>query len=111
MVDFETEAPVGAIDAGTLVRSYRDAARAGMRRAVPGEHTSMFDLPLGESSPLSGKRVRDAALPTGVRIVTLDRDATTIAPDGDTVLLPGDILTIWCADGTRAGAMNAIFAR
>ncbi len=110
VVDVETETPVGAIDAGTLVRSYREAARAGMRRAVPGEQTGTFELPLGESSPLSGKQVRDAALPTGVRIVTLDRDAMTIAPDGDTVLLPGDILTIWCSDGTRAGALDALLA-
>jgi Trk K+ transport system NAD-binding subunit len=37
--------------------------------------------------------------------MTVDRDSTVLVADGDTLLLPGDRLTLSCKPGTRAAAL------
>jgi CIC family chloride channel protein len=111
VVDEATRTPVGVLDAGTLIRAYREAARAGMRQAASLEgQAGMFEMMLLPASPSAGRRLRDAGLPSGARVVTLERDGVIIAPDGDTVLQGGDQLTIWCSPGARAHAFAVLFS-
>ena len=47
-----------------------------------------------ESGKAAGRAVRDVLWPTGARIVRVDRGEENYVPDGNSVLLAGDLLTI-----------------
>lgn len=86
---------VGAIDLRALLRSYRKAARAQVRPLPNLAHeVSGFELTVAPTSPLAGKRLAEAGLPPGVRILTLARGGIIIVPTGDTHLEPGDVVTV-----------------
>ena len=47
-----------------------------------------------ENGKAAGRAVRDVLWPTGARIVRVDRGEENYVPDGNSVLLAGDLLTI-----------------
>jgi chloride channel protein, CIC family len=98
VVDPATGAPVGVIDAGALVRSYREASRAGVRQVASGRDSiEAIQVTLEPTSRLAGRPLRESHLPHGARVVVIERDGDAIVPDGDTVVRPGDVLTLWCS--------------
>jgi CIC family chloride channel protein len=102
--------PLGVIDARSLMRSYRQAAVAGVRpvEARPAG-PEFFEVEVPADAPVAGRRLREAGFPPGVRVVAVDRDSTVLVADGDTLVLPGDRLTLSCRPGARAAALGALF--
>ncbi len=49
---------------------------------------------MGRSSPFGGKRVADADWPPGSLVVSIQRGSQLLFPEGDTVIEPGDTLSL-----------------
>ncbi len=101
---------IGAIDARSLVRSYRQAARSQQVRPMEALSESLhaLEFTLSEGSWLAGAPLRELRLPPSVRIVAVTRDAIIMVPDGETVLLPGDRLTVSIPRGGRSRALAVL---
>ncbi len=56
----------------------------------------VFVLPLAFGALADKREVKDVLWPAGVRVKEIHRGEETILPDGDTLLLGGDVLTIVC---------------
>jgi CIC family chloride channel protein len=100
---------LGAFDAAALTRSYRRAVSSQVRPLSPvDENLGTLELQLPASSPLAGVPLADAAMPAGVRILTLERDGRVIVPDGRTTLEAGDLLTVALPAAGRGRALSQI---
>lgn len=70
-----------------------------------GDDAEVFEITVGESAPIAGKTIRDAAsehlLNQNLLIVTIERngEGDPITPKGGTELLPGDLVTVYSAVG------------
>jgi Trk K+ transport system NAD-binding subunit len=69
--------------------------------AEPRYHT----LVLAPESPAVGQTVRDLELPHGALLATIERDQQTLAPQGDTLLLVGDRVTLFAPPHQLSGAV------
>ena len=105
-----SDGPVlGAIDARALVRSFREAARQQVRPLTPvDEEISTMELTVAAGAPVEGKRLAEAGLPQGVRVLTMEHMGRLSAPSGDTVLRRGDRLTLAMTRGTRGQVLALI---
>ncbi|MEO8540105.1 MAG: chloride channel protein [bacterium] len=100
---------LGVVDAGDLLRSYRRAVDNQVRPLSPlGENIAAIEMVIPASSPAAGVFLRDAHLPEGVRILTLERRGKTSAPDGSTRLTVGDRVTLAVPVNRRAAAFRSI---
>lgn len=100
---------LGAFDARALIRSYRRAVSSQVRPLTPvDENLSTMELTLPSGSPVAGLPLSDAGLPSGVRILTIERDGRVSPPEGATVLQPGDRLTIALPASTSARVFKPI---
>jgi trk system potassium uptake protein TrkA len=59
----------------------------------------LIEAAVGEGSALAGRSLAESRLPSGVLVVSLLRDGTVVYPRGDTVVAPGDRLTVLVARG------------
>ncbi len=68
--------------------------------------SDLVDLVIPDPSPVAGKNLADIPLPTGALVVLLRRADEMVIPNGETVLQPGDIITLLLnresLDATRA---------
>lgn len=64
----------------------------------------VIELELGSACGVVGQTLKDARMPSGVRISALVRGDDTIVPDGDTHLAAGDLLIVVAAAGSDAAA-------
>lgn len=95
VVDGEGGPALGAIDMRNLLRTYRRAVRSHVRPLTPvTENVHTLELELPTDSPIAGETLATAGLPAGVRILTISRDGVVLVPSGDTVIKPGDIVTL-----------------
>ncbi len=86
---------VGILSTGDVVRAHRDALRRSLLTSPQAAAaTTVIDTRLDERSVLVGRRLRDASLPPGAIVVTLQRGSEVILPRGETALLAGDRLSI-----------------
>lgn len=86
---------VGVLSTGDVVRSHRTALRESLRTSPSvAANTTMIDARLGERSALVGKPLRDAGLPPGTIVITLQRGSEVILPRGESVLEAGDNLSL-----------------
>lgn len=100
---------VGQLDMRTLLRSYRRAAAQQMRQLSPlAEDVQTVEVRIGEGAPLAHRRLRDVHFPHGARIAALRRDGETFVPEGDTILLPGDVATLTVLAGARSEALGLL---
>jgi H+/Cl- antiporter ClcA/CBS domain-containing protein len=82
---------VGIVTVSTLVRGYRAALRGHLRRVSEvAPNTVVVDRDIDAGSPLDGVALRDAHLPPGTIVMTLQRDSELVPCRGDTTLLAGD---------------------
>jgi Trk K+ transport system NAD-binding subunit len=86
-----SERAVGIVTASRLIAGYRRALTVNTERlskiagnAVPVE------LCVDASAGAAHMAIRDAALPAGTMIVTVERQGALIFADGDTTFEPGD---------------------
>jgi H+/Cl- antiporter ClcA/predicted transcriptional regulator len=99
---------VGILTTAAVVRGYRSGLRAHLRRVSEvAPNTAVVDREVGETSPLAGVALRDAALPAGTIVMTLQRGTEMVACRGDTVLRSGDRLGILSnvADADRVSCL------
>jgi CIC family chloride channel protein len=81
----------GTLSISDLVRAYRTALLANLQ---PAAGASTTHLQVGPGPPLAGIRLRHATLRPGVIVTSIQRGPDTITPNGDTILQPGDHLTV-----------------
>jgi len=54
----------------------------------------LIELELEPSAVVVGQRLRDLPMPAGMRVSLIERDGRAVVPDGDTLLLAGDLLVV-----------------
>jgi len=96
---------LGTLAISDVVRGYRLGLLASLRQLDGGgEVTGARDARLAGSSPLVGRRLRDAALPNDVIVTSIQRGRDVVIPDGDTVLHADDHLVLIGPPGQRDAA-------
>jgi H+/Cl- antiporter ClcA/uncharacterized protein with PhoU and TrkA domain len=86
---------VGTLAMSDMVRSYRRELQGSLRKVAELAGASgIYEARVHEGSALSGKTLRDAALPPGVIVTAIERGRTVVLPEGRTVLQPGDRLML-----------------
>jgi CIC family chloride channel protein len=86
---------VGYLTIRDVVRTYKSTLRQSVRRAgaLPGD-TVLVEARIGSTSPLAGRTLRDAGLPSDTLIISVSRDGETIFPRAATELAVGDMVTM-----------------
>jgi len=109
VLDGEDGPVLGAIDARALVRAYRRAVQQQVRPLTPVDsEIGTIELTVASGSPVAGKTLAEAALPPGVRVLTMERRGRISVPAGDSLLRSGDRLTLAMPRGTRARVLSLI---
>jgi CIC family chloride channel protein len=86
---------VGKLTVRDAIATYRNTLERSIRRtsALPG-NTALFEAKLNPSSPLVGKKLRDARFPPNTLVVSIMRQGETVFPQADTRLMPGDVVVV-----------------
>jgi len=89
---------VGVLSAEALLGGYHRAldAHTGYVYNV-GSHAVAVEERVGRGSPVAGQRVRDAGLPLGCVVVTVQHNGALSYATGSTEIAPGDILSVLVA--------------
>jgi chloride channel protein, CIC family len=92
---FEGGAVAGKLTVKDAITVYRATLEKSIRRTteLPGD-TVLIQARLSPTSPLLGKRLREAGFPLDTLLVSIMRGGDTIFPRADTRLEPGDLVTI-----------------
>jgi NhaP-type Na+/H+ and K+/H+ antiporter len=91
---------LGTISLSDIVRNYQRTARTYLRRlSEAGGATGVAEVSVEVHSPLTGLSLRSSVFPRGVLVTTIERGSGAIRPTGDTVLEPGDRLTVLGSSG------------
>lgn len=61
---------------------------------VGGKEAQLMDIQVKDKVPIAHKKIKDAGLPKGTIIVSIMRGDKTLIPDGNTMIRPGDIVTL-----------------
>jgi CIC family chloride channel protein len=98
--------PVGTLTIRDVVRAYKSTLRQGVRRAaaLPGDMV-LVEARIETASPLAGRTLRDAGLPSDTLVISVSRDGETIFPRAVTELAAGDIVTM-VTNRTAEGALR-----
>ncbi|MGH9116069.1 MAG: TrkA C-terminal domain-containing protein, partial [Acidimicrobiales bacterium] len=85
---------VGIVTVGDVVRGYRRALETnlGLMSQVAGG-TTPVEARVSPGAAVAGRAIRDAGLPAGTIVVTVERDGALLFPGGATVLEPGDVVS------------------
>jgi CIC family chloride channel protein len=85
----------GKLTVRDAIATYRNTLERSIRRtnALPG-NTALFEAQLHPSSPLVGKKLRDACFPSNTLVVSIMRQGETVFPQADTHLEPGDVVVV-----------------
>jgi chloride channel protein, CIC family len=105
----DPEKLVGMFRREEAVRAYHEALSTGTdtelhrkrlaQRTDPGAGYYDFRIPLG--SVADGRRVREVSWPEGSTLVSIRRQRDVLVPAGDTLLLPGDVVTAFGTDVSK----------
>ena len=108
VIDWEGQV-VGIVAVSDLIRGYRMALSAGLRRlpAVTRD-TELIEEPVGARSALAGRRLAEAAWPPGTVVLAAQRGSQLLFPTGETVVEPGDVLTLLTRRGYEASVRQEV---
>ncbi|MGP0032173.1 MAG: TrkA C-terminal domain-containing protein [Acidimicrobiales bacterium] len=95
---------LGTLAVSDLARACGARLRARLRAHEP-PGTAVHEIEADPGSPVAGRRLRDAALPDGVVVMAIQRHGVVLTPTGDTVIEPGDLLSVI---GGAAGGENGV---
>lgn len=109
---------VGLVARQDVIRAYQIALtrraelahrvhRAGKKTAAIAD---FVEFPIQDGDPAAGVPVREIGprLPTDCVLVSIDRAGTVIIPHGDSELLDGDVLTVYCKDEARPAVSRVL---
>ena len=86
---------VGTLSTSDVANAYRQELIASAERATEvGALTAVSQVVIAADSPLAGHTLRSAGLPKGLLITSVSRADQVLVPNGDTVLVVGDRLSI-----------------
>ena len=86
---------VGILTTSAVVRGYRSGLRANLEQiSRVTRDVTVVDGVVREDARVAGFRLRDAGLPPGAIVMTLQRGSESLLPRGDTELCAGDQLGI-----------------
>lgn len=71
-----------------------DLERTGCAAHEPTPRTVYIGVQSG--SPVSGRRLGESVLPSGCLVIAIDRAGRPVTPNAQSVLLPGDHITVLC---------------
>ena len=86
---------VGTLSVSDIVRAYRqELAGSAERMSGLGLGAGATQVTLGAHSPIAGKSLRQADLPSGLLVTSVTRGDRVFVPNGDTVLAADDHLSV-----------------
>ena len=93
---------VGRVGMRGIVRTYKATLGRGVRRVteLPPE-TVLLEATVTDASPLARTALSQARMPPATLVVSLLREGAVIHPRGDTVIAPGDRMTVLTAAGSE----------
>jgi H+/Cl- antiporter ClcA len=93
---------VGVVSVGDVLRAYRNALAANVRRVRSvGAAGQLIEVDVAEDSALAGRLVSSAPWPRDTVVVSVNRGDRVIVPRGDVELRAGDRVTIFAAEPAR----------
>jgi CIC family chloride channel protein len=105
----ESRRVVGVIAVSDVVRGYRQALRTNLARMSQVTPTVVtVEEAIGTDSALAGKALREAGLPPGAIVISVQRGQNVLLATGSTGLAVGDILSVLAAPDTEAAVRAAI---
>ncbi len=85
---------VGILTTSKVIAGYRKALAASTRRLSGlADNAIPVEARVSDGAEAAGRAIRDAALPRGTIVVTIERDGALVFADGDTLLEPGDLVS------------------
>jgi CBS domain-containing protein len=94
---------VGTIAISDVVRAYRRALQASLRR-IPdvAADSGLAEVTVGDASVLVGATFRSGLLPKGALVTAVERGREVFQPTGDTLIRAGDRMTVLGGSGDLA---------
>ena len=95
---------LGLISRSDIVRAYNVGLMRKQKDELAQDRSTLrkvtglefFEIKVNPDCPGSNKKLADITLPKNTNIVSLLRYGTVLVPDGNTMILPGDVLTVLC---------------
>lgn len=85
---------VGILSVGDLVRAYRQALSANVGRVSQvSSHATVVEERIGPGSSLVGRQIRDAGLPPGCLVVSVQHGDGVVFATGDVTFAEGDVVS------------------
>ena len=85
---------IGIFTASKVIAGYRQALAASTKRISQLAGTAVpVEARVGDGAEAADQAIRDAALPPGTIILTVERDGVLVFAEGSTVLEPGDLVS------------------
>jgi Trk K+ transport system NAD-binding subunit len=84
-----------------LLERLRADDTAELEAVVGDDGARFFDIEVPAGSVADGRPIKEVAVPGGCTIVSIRRGDAVIIPDGSTVLLGDDVLTVFARSGPR----------
>jgi CIC family chloride channel protein len=105
---------VGLISRSDIVRAYNVGLMRKQREQLAQERSTLrkvtgldfIEIKVESDCAGSGKKLADIHLPRNTNVVSIVRDGTVLVPDGNTIILPGDALTVLCLSSTKETVRN-----
>jgi H+/Cl- antiporter ClcA len=93
----------GIVGMAEVVEGYRRTLRSSLHRlgSAAGQ-TLLVEETVGESSPFGGKTVAEGGWPPGSLVVSIQRGSQLLFPVGETVIEPGDVVSLLTMPGHAA---------
>jgi CIC family chloride channel protein len=95
---------VGLISRSDIVRAYNVGLMRKQKDQLAHERSTLrkvtgldfIEIKVEPDCPGSGKRLADMHLPRNTNVVSILRHGAVLVPDGNTKVLPGDVITVLC---------------
>ncbi len=99
---------VGIVTVGDVVRGYRQVLASNLElMSKVAEGTTVVEATVSQGAPAAGRSIRDAGLPAGTIVVTVERGGALLLPEGATILEPGDVVSA-LARTSRASELRCL---
>ena len=105
---------VGLISRSDILRAYNVGLMRKQRDQMANERSTLrkvsgldfIEIRVEPDCAGTGKRLADMQLPRNTNVVSILRYGAVIVPDGNTKILPGDVITVLCLSGQIDSVRN-----